>query len=462
MSRVNILMCASFLGLSGCMVGPDYHRPEAPKGTQQTYKEAPPGWKFATPRDAQSKGDWWSIFHDAQLDHLEKQCLTANQTIEAQQQAYAQAQALVTEARANLFPTVGASVTATRTGVPHSPTVNQQSLQATASWEIDFWGKIRRQIASAKASAEASEALLANAKLSAGGELATAYYELAETDALQRLLDDTVTNDERALKITRNQYDAGVAAASDVITAKTQLEAAQASAVGVAIARAQYEHAIAVLIGVPPSQLSLAKMAAVPAPPEIPLIMPSELLERRPDVANAERTMAANNELIGVAVAAYYPTISLSGAFGTMGNGIAPLLSASNEAWSIGASAAETIFDAGERGAAVAATRAQYAQSVANYRETVLTALQQVEDALVALRVLHNQAAIEAAAVADASRAAQIALNEYQAGTQNYTAVVTAQNTLLTAQQSQLSIAQSQLTETVALIVALGGAVSGK
>jgi NodT family efflux transporter outer membrane factor (OMF) lipoprotein len=312
-------------------------------------------------------------------------------------------------------------------------------------------------VQSAKAAAQADAADLANARLSAGAALATAYMELAVSDALQRLLNETVVNDARAVAITRNQYAAGFAAQSDVILAQTELDTAQSSAVAVGIARGQFEHAIAVLAGMPPADLTLPARVHPPAMVDIPVSLPSTLLERRPDIAAAERTMAANNAQIGVAVAAFYPTISLSGLFGFQNGGAAGLFSVANEIWSVGGTATQTLFEGGARSAAVAAAKAQYDASVATYRQTVLTALQQVEDQLVNLRLSAQQAVIQDAAVRDARRAAQITLNEYEAGTQPYTTVVTAQNTLLAAQQTALSIEQSRLTGAVALIVALGG-----
>jgi NodT family efflux transporter outer membrane factor (OMF) lipoprotein len=440
--------------LGACMVGPDYHRPSAPMSAK--FKELP-GWKHATPQDDAPKGDWWAVFNDPALDALERRALTTNQTVLAQEASYAQARALVDEARAALFPILGANAGANRSGTGHTPATSQVTAQLTASWEIDVWGQIRRQVQSSEANARMSAALLANARLSAGAALATAYVELAISDALQRLLNDTVVNDRRALDITRNQYNAGFAARSDVLLAQTQLEGAQSSAVAVGIARGQFEHAIAVLVGSPPADFAISPMAQPPRIPDIPVSVPASLLERRPDIAAAERTMASNNALIGVAVAAYYPAISLSGLFGFAGGGFGTLFTAGNDVWSLGATASDEIFAGGARSAAVVAARAQYESSVATYRQTVLTALQQVEDQLVGLRILQQQAVIEDATVRDAARSAEITLNEYRAGTQAYTAVVTAQNTLLTAQQTALSIVQSRLTDSVSLIAALGG-----
>jgi NodT family efflux transporter outer membrane factor (OMF) lipoprotein len=464
-------------GLAGCMVGPDYHRP--PAAVPATFKELP-GWKLATPSDAAPKGQWWLVFDDATLNDLERQVDISNQTLKEDEAAYRASQALVDEARANLYPVISANAGVTRsssgsgggavissTGLTtaggggsaagKSLAHTQYSLEGSASWTIDVWGAIRRQVQSDVANAQASAATLANARLSAQGSLATDYMELRETDALQRVLDATVSGDRKALEITQNQFAAGFAAQSDVITARTALEAAEAAAINVGVARAQYEHAIAVLIGKPPAALAIPVVNSVPRVPDIPGIVPSALLERRPDVASAERAMKAENALIGVAVAAYYPAVDLSALFGYAGNPLNALISAANRVWSLGASASETLFDGGERSAAVRSARANYDEAVASYRQTVLTAFQQVEDALANLRILAQQDAVDIATVADAKQAVQITLNEYEAGTQAYTTVITAQNSLLSAQETEVNVQETRLTEAVALIQALGG-----
>jgi NodT family efflux transporter outer membrane factor (OMF) lipoprotein len=457
--------------LCGCMVGPDYRRPAAP--VPVAFKELP-GWKLATPQDAAPKGAWWEVFKDPVLNALEQKIDVSNQTLAADEAAYRNAQAVVDEARASLFPSVtvspgitrsssggGGSVVSatgfTTTGGSGGTTRTQYSLEGSASWTIDVWGAIRRQIQSDVANAQASAALLANARLSAQGSLADYYMELRTSDELQRILNDTVKADQRSLQITQNQYQVGVAAQSDVITAKTTLEAAQAAAINVGVARAQYEHAIAIQIGEPPAALSIPPVEHVPAVPDIPGVIPSALLERRPDIAEEERTMKAENALIGVAVAAYYPTVDLSALFGYAGNPIASLFTVANRVWSLGASASENLFNGGERSAAVRAARASYDESVANYRLTVITAFQNVEDDLSGLRILAQQDVVDRQTVADANRAVQIALNEYQAGTQAYTTVVTAQTTLLGAQETEVSVEQTRLTDAVALVQALGG-----
>ncbi len=488
------------------MVGPNYKRPSTP--LTSVFKEQP-GWKLATPEDAAPKGQWWAVFHDPLLDRLEAQIDTGNQTLREQVAAYLNAQALVDEARANLFPTLSGNVGVTRssgsggvltstgaggntlgtTGTTTGGTTSTggvttgsgntgsttsvastggggsrggssrttYTLEGSADWNLDVWGKLRRQVESNVANAQASAALVANARLSAQGALATDYLDLRTTDALERVLNETARLDTEALRIAQNQYNAGFAARSDVLTAQTQLEAAQSAAINVGVARAQYEHAIAMLVGVPPAALTIAAVATVPAVPDTPGLVPSALLERRPDIANAEREMKANNALVGVAVGAYYPDITLSALFGYQGNPLSSLISAANRVWSIGASASDALFEGGARTAAVRAARASYDESVATYRQTVLTAFQQVEDALSGLRILARQEVVQRQTVIDAGRAAQIALNEYRAGTQAYTAVITAQNTLLTAQQNLISIQQTRLADAVALIQALGG-----
>ena len=466
-SKKNCLLIGS-TALAGCMVGPDYHRPAAP--VPMVFKELP-GWKLATPQDAASRGDWWSVFNDPVLGRLEHQVDVGNQTLAADEANYRNALALVAEARAELYPTLsvtpsvtrtssgGGSINSGSTGVTTSGgrTSTQYSLEANASWEIDVWGRIRRQVESNAATAQADAATLAGAWLSEQSMVATDYLSIRVSDALQRVLQDTVNGDTRSLQITQNQYNVGVAARSDVLTAQTQLEAAQSALVNVGVARATYEHAIAMLIGVPPASLSIAPIGSVPQVPDIPGVVPATLLERRPDISTAERTMVAENALIGVAVAAYYPVVDLTALFGYAGNPLSSLIQAANRVWSLGASATETIFEGGARSAAVAAARATYDEAVANYRNTVLIAFQGVEDQLSTLRILARQAEIQDATVRDAMRATDIAINEYRAGTQPYTTVVTAQNTMLAARQTAISIEQSRLSAAVTLIEDLGG-----
>jgi NodT family efflux transporter outer membrane factor (OMF) lipoprotein len=441
------------------MVGPDYHPPAA--NVSPAFKEAAsrpsPGWQHAAPQDSAAKGPWWLVFNDPALDGLERRIDGGNQTLAQQEAAYRNAQALVNEARAGLYPTLTANGSATRSSAGHAPVTTGGSLEGGLNWEIDLWGQIGRQVQSNVALAQASAAEVANARLSAQAAVAAAYFDLRVSDALQRVLNQTVAFDTRALAITQNQYAAGVAARSDVITAQAQLDAAQSAAVNVGVARAEYEHAIAVQIGLPPAALTIVPETRALSIPAIPATVPAALLQRRPDIAAAERTMAADNAAIGVAVAAYYPAISLSALYGYTGNPIGSLISTANRVWSLGAAGTETLFEGGARTAQVQAARATYDGGVASYRQTVLTAFQQVEDQLSTLRILAQQAVIQDRAVADAATAARIALNEYSAGTQPYTTVITAQNTLLTAQETALTILESRLTAAVTLIEALGG-----
>jgi NodT family efflux transporter outer membrane factor (OMF) lipoprotein len=465
------LLLAAALALSGCMVGPDYSRPAAP--VPVAFKEAPPaGWKLGTPMDAIDKGNWWSVYNDPELDRLEREVDISNQTLAQAVAAYAEAQAIVQETRGQLFPTI--SITPGVTGANQAGSVSSgglinssssgrggirtnYSLEANASWDVDVWGRIRRTIESDVASAQASAADIANARLSAQATLAIDYFDLRAADSLQSLLDDTVKQYARSLQITQNQYAAGTAAKSDVLTAQTLLQTTQAQAINVGVGRAQYEHAIAVLTGHPPADLTIAPGALAKAIPQIPMTVPAALLERRPDISAAERQMQQQNALIGAAIAAYYPDISLTALYGYVGNPIGSLIQASNKVWSIGGSAAETVFDGGIRSGAVASARAVYDQSVANYRQVVLTAFQGVEDNLSGLRILADQATAQDAAVSSAQQAVQISLNEYLAGTVAYTTVITAQTTALSDEETALSIRQTRLTDSVSLIEALGG-----
>jgi NodT family efflux transporter outer membrane factor (OMF) lipoprotein len=466
------LLLLSLAALSSCEIGPDFHAPTAP--VPVAYKEAPavkpaPGWSQANPAAALPKGDWWKLYNDPDLDKLEALVAVSNQTLAADYDAYEQSVAIVNETRGELFPSIGITGSATRAGeggagggatggagIGGGPRTSG-SFEGSADWTPDIWGKIRRQVEANKAAAEVSAADLANATLSEQATLAADYIDLRGSDSLITLLQQTVTAYQRSLQITQNQANAGVATPLDVITAQTQLEGAQADLVNAGEARAQYEHAIAVLIGHAPADLTLPPGALMPDVPEIPAGVPSTLLERRPDIAAAEQTVAEENALIGVAVGAFYPDLTLSALGGFSADPIGGLFSVSNALWSLGASATGTIFEGGERSAAVSAAKFGYDEAVANYRQTVLSAFQQVEDNLSDLRILAQQAALEQAAVTDSTRAVEISLNEYQAGTQAYTAVVTAQATQLANEQTALSVQENRLLASVALIQALGG-----
>jgi NodT family efflux transporter outer membrane factor (OMF) lipoprotein len=454
---------------AGCAVGPNYQRPSAP--VPQRFKEAE-GWKPAEPREAASGSDWWSVYGDATLDELEKQIDVSNQTLKASEAAWREAVAVVSAARAQLFPTVGVTANGSRSGgpgaraatvaagvaaAPASHPINQFELEGTASWAPDIWGKIRRTIESDVANAQASEAELAAARLSAQATLATDYIELRLADEQRQLLDETVEAYKRSLQITENQYKVGVAAKTDVITAETQLEGAESQQINVGVMRATLEHAIAMLIGKPPADFSLPAAKLGELVPVVPTGVPSSLLERRPDVAQAERNMAAMNAQIGIAVAAYFPDLTLNGSYGFASSVVAGLLRAPNNVWSFGGSATDTLLDFGARPAQVRQARAAYDAAVANYRQTVLVAFQQVEDELATLRILEQQYTLQDQATKSANLAVQLTLNQYKAGTVAYTAVVTAQTIALADAQTLLTIRQNRLTASVALIQALGG-----
>lgn len=456
------------LALGGCAVGPDYVPEAAP--VSKTFKELK-GWRLATPSDALNRGDWWAFYRDPKLSFLIKQVEISNQTVAAQAAAYEQARALIREAQAALFPVLSATYNATR--AYNGPGTGGAGVIATAAargaysstfvpqlsgtWDLDVWGKVRRQIESNSSAAQASSADLDNAKLSAQAALATAYFNLLAADALRDLLDRTVVEYKKTLSVVQNQFKAGYSVtAADVATAEAQVFTTEASAINVSVQRAQFEHAIAILVGRPPAELSIGPHPLNGSIPRIPVTVPSALLERRPDIAAAERTMQEQNALIGVAVAAYFPDISLSGLLGWTGSHPLPF-NVANEVWSLGAAGTQVLFEGGLRGAQVDAARAVYWQSVANYRQTVLTALQQVEDQLVAIRLMTQSLAVQQKAVKDAQEAVNVYLRQFEAGTAAFTAVVTAEIILLGDQETELTIRQDLFLASVSLIEALGG-----
>ena len=445
------------------MVGPDYHRPQAIQPALLKEIPPPPGWAYADPRYALlPKGAWWTLYDDPVLNRLEAQIDISNQTIKEYEAAYRQARALVDEARSGLFPSASGTPSVTRTGIgggsPGSFNgATNYSLGVSANWQIDVWGQIRRQIESQVAAAQVSDAALAGARLSAQTTLASDYFDLRYEDSLQTLLSQFVTFYEQSATITRNEFNAGTVASSDLLAAETQVATTKADLVSVGILRSEYEHAIAALTGHPPADLSLAPGALANTIPPIPVTIPSLLLQRRPDIAQAERSMEQENALIGVAVSAYYPVISLTAAASYAGNPIGSLIQVANRTWSLGASAAETLFNGGDRAAAVRAARAAYDESVASYRQTVLVAFEDLEDQLSSLRILAQQAQAQALAVDLANQTVTVALNQYEAGTTVYITVITDQTTALTNAETALGIQQSRMLASVNLIDQLGG-----
>ena len=453
----------SALLLSGCALGPDYQRPSVKMPV--AFKESA-GWKVGEPQQVNADPNWWSHFNDPVLDQLERDVTVSSQTIAQSEAAYRGAVAAADAANATLFPVVGvngsfdrAKSSSARTGT--SVIANSIQVGASASWNIDLWGRLRRQIEAAEATSEASQAQLAGVRLSVQAALASDYFALRGADELSRLLQASVAAYEKSLQITQNQYKAGTANKADVDQATTQLESTRSQSIAVEVTRAQLEHAIAVLLGKAPADFSLPPQADLPNPPDLLISVPSSLLERRPDVAAAEKQMTAANAQIGVAIAAYFPDLTLSGSVGQSSNMFSNLFKASNNIWSFGPSLAETVIDWGARDAQLAQAHASYDQEVASYRQTVLIALQQVEDDLVSASHLAQQRIVEDRAVASAVEAERLITNQYRAGTVAYTSVVTAQTAALSAKQAALTIHQNQLTTSVALLQALGGGWQG-
>ena len=450
--------------LAACAVGPNYSREPAPVATE--YKELK-GWKLADPRDDVDRGDWWTVYKDHGLDALVPQVEISNQTVAAAAAAYEEARALIREAQAALLPTASASynVTSTRTGPLATAgssgaagTTTTYTVPISGAWDLDVWGRVRRQIESNTAEAQASAADLDNAKLSAQAMLANAYFNLRATESLADLLRHTVVEYKKTLKVVQDQFAARYSVTKgDVGAAKSQLETAEAQLINTGVARAQYEHAIAVLIGRPPAELTIAPRVLSGGIPRIPVTVPSTLLERRPDIAAAERTMQQENALIGVAEAAYFPDISLSSMIEYLSTSYPLPFWAASSISSIGASGTQTLFNGGLTAAQVDAARATYWESVANYRQTVLTAFQQVEDNLAAIRFYARQLRVQEQAVADEQIAVDTYNNQLAAGTIAIPILVTADLMLLTDKEAALTTRQNLFLASVNLIVALGG-----
>jgi NodT family efflux transporter outer membrane factor (OMF) lipoprotein len=456
-------LAALLVLLLGCTVGPDYVRPKA--STPPEFKEAA-GWKVAQPRDEIARGSWWEVFGDRQLNALIEQVAASNQNIAVAQSNFQQARALVQGARSAYFPTVGVGAAVTRSS--QSSTLGTQPvargintdylLQGDVTWEVDLWGRVRRSVESNEAAAQASAGDLQTALLSAQAELAADYFLMRALDAERRLLEAAVVAYQKSLQLTQNRYAAGIASKVDVSLAQTLVKTTQAQAIDTKVQRAQLEHAIAVLIGKPPSELSIPPTPLVGEPPLVPVSLPSALLERRPDVAAAERRVAAANAQIGVAVAAYYPSLTLSAAGGYETTNLSEWLTAPSRFWALGPAAiAETVFDGGLRRAQTQQARAAHDGTVASYRQTVLTAFQEVEDNLAALRILQEEALAQEEAVKAAEESVRLTTNQYKAGTVSYLDVVVSQTAALNNQRTAVDIQGRRITAAVLLIKALGG-----
>lgn len=462
-----VLALTLALLVPGCAVGPNYVKPTTVEPA--AFKEAPVDpseWKVAQPSDAFPRGAWWKLFDDPELDALEEQLSLANTTIAQAEARFRAARAVVRQKRADIYPTVtaGAGVTRSRTltsqgGAPVMATTYAAS--GDASWELDVWGRVRRNVESSVASAAAAQDDLENVRLSMQAELAVDWYQLHGFDAQIALLTTNAEAEAEALKLTVNRHNQGVVSGVDVAQAETLLETTRAQAIDVAISRAQTEHAIAFLVGKAPADLTIPPAKIAVAPPVIPGLLSSELLERRPDVAAAERRAAAASALIGVAIAAYFPTVSFNASAGFVSTTLSKLFSAPAFVWSLGPSALATLFDAGRRRGVTEERRAEYDAAVGAYRETALTAFQEVEDQLVALRLLAREETQQAAAVAAAERSLKLAESRYQGGITTYLEVIIAQSVALSNERTAVDLRTRRMTASVNLVRALGGGFDG-
>jgi len=458
--------------LAGCTVGPKYSRPSVT--TPAAYKENPPQsyeqagiWKPAQPSDQDLRGKWWETFGDPQLNALEEQVTVSNQDLKAAEARFREARAMVGFNRAAEFPTIAvgpsASYVKDSNNTPAFPTTVSRSgagdflLPVDLSYEVDLWGRVRRTVAAAREETQATAADLATASLSLHAELAIDYFELRSADAQKEILDNTVKAYTDAYQLTETRFEGGASPRSDVAQAKTQLEDARVQDTDVAVERAAYEHAIAVLMGKPPAEFSLAAAPMNLNPPAIPSAVPSELLERRPDIAAAERRVAEANEQIGIAKAAYYPTLSLNGSAGFESTHVANLLSGPNALWAVGPQLIETLFDGGRRRATSQAAWANFDAQTANYRQTTLTGFQQVEDNLAALRILEREGQQQRDATVSADDWLEVSTNRYTGGVDNYLQVIIAQTTDLTNQRNEVDILRRRMDASVLLVKALGG-----
>jgi NodT family efflux transporter outer membrane factor (OMF) lipoprotein len=474
-AQLAALSLAAGLALSGCVAGPNYQRPAAlaapgAPALPTAFKELPPPnppngtWKQAQPADAALKGTWWEIYHDPQLNALEEKIAVSNQTLKAAYEQYLQAREQVKVARSNYYPTVsaGPSISRQRT-TDNSPsatkglTFSSYAITGQVSWEPDLWGQIRRTVEQARANAQASAADLANVELSVRSELAEDYFEMRGLDLQKQLLDATIQSDSDYLDLTKTRFKGGVATDVDVAQAQTELDSVTAQDIDVGVARAQFEHAIATLIGTPASSFSLGFAPLTLDLPVIPAGVPSELLERRPDISGAERRTQAANAQIGIALSAYYPNVQLGGSGGFQSENAGTWIQGPSSLWSLGGSAVELLFDAGRRHALTDQAREAYEGQTANYRESVLNAFQEVEDNLAALRILNDESAAQARAVNSARYSLQLSTKRYKGGVTTYLEVLTAQTTQLSNEVTQANITTRQFAASVQLIKALGG-----
>jgi NodT family efflux transporter outer membrane factor (OMF) lipoprotein len=467
----SLLLAAGPLLLAGCTVGREYVKRSTDVPT--AYKESPPAsygdagtWQPARPSDDAIRSNWWEVFDDPQLDFLEQQVSVANQDLKAAEAHFREARDIVKLARADLFPTIGVgSNVASLKDSSNEPYAPSRNLRATGefllttdlNYEVDVWGRIHRQVTAAGEGAQASAADLETVRLSLQAELAVDYFNLRSADAQQRLFDDTVKSFQDSRQLTEHRLEGGAAPASDVAQAKTQRDTARVQDTDIAVARAQYEHAIAVLIGKPPARFSLTPAPLDLTPPRIPVGLPSELLERRPDVAAAERRAAEANEQIGIAISAYYPSVSLNGLTGVEGTSPANWFDWPSLLWAVGTSVSETVFDGGRRDAKTDAARADYDAAIATYRQTTLTAFQQVEDSLAALRILEGEATQQAEAVDSAKNNLDLFTARYAGGRDSYLQVTTAQTNYLDNERNEVEIWRRRVEASVLLVKALGG-----
>jgi NodT family efflux transporter outer membrane factor (OMF) lipoprotein len=463
--RLAALCAVAILFFAGCTVGPNYVHPTAE--VPADFKETPANWKQAQPSDAISKGKWWEIYQDPQLNELEEKINVSNQTLKAEQEQFAQARAALRITRSNLFPNVSTAPSVSRTHLaPNEPLFNPPTeskdyntftIPVDVSYEVDLWGRVRRSVESSRSEAQATGADLATISLSLHAELAGDYFQLRGLDTQKQLLDSNVQSFEKALALTESRYHGGLASAVDVAQAQTLLDTTRAEATDVGVQRAAFEHAIAVLIGKPASQFSLPQIPLTTPPPIIPSGLPSDLLERRPDIAAAERRVQEQNAQIGVARAAYFPQVTLGGTGGFESAVFTTLLQGPSGFWMLGGQAAETLFDGGARRGASDQAKAAWNQSVDSYRQTVLVAFQEVEDNLAALRILETEANQEAEAVAAAQHSVSLSMTRYRGGVANYLEVTTAQSAALTDEVTAVNILTRRLAASVLLVKALGG-----